>query len=34
LPFARRISAARSEPIVFLFGACGPSGAEGRARDA
>jgi hypothetical protein len=27
-------SAARSEPIVFLFGACSPSGAEGRAREA
>jgi hypothetical protein len=27
-------SAVRSEPIVFLFGACGPSGAEGRAREA
>jgi hypothetical protein len=26
-------SAARSEPIVFRFGACGPSGAEGRARE-
>jgi hypothetical protein len=24
-------SAARSDPIVFLFGTCGPSGAEGRA---
>jgi hypothetical protein len=23
-----------SEPIVFLFGACGPSGVEGRAREA
>jgi hypothetical protein len=27
-------SAALSEPIVFLFGACGPSGVEGRAREA
>jgi hypothetical protein len=27
-------SVARSEPIVFLFGVCGPSGAEGRAREA
>jgi hypothetical protein len=27
-------SAARSEPTVFLFGACGPSGVEERAREA
>jgi hypothetical protein len=27
-------SASRSEPIVFLFGVCGPSDAEGRAREA
>jgi hypothetical protein len=27
-------SAAQSEPIIFHFGACGQSGAEGRAREA
>jgi hypothetical protein len=26
--------ASRSQPIVFLFGTCGPSGADGRVREA